>query len=104
MEQRHFQKKKKKKNCQIWSRNSWKSQRILLFKVIDHPHSCTQPPFPSPYLPKIESLGGGGGYKILLERGDKPEKGGLDVEMGRGVVTFFITLQFKHIYCVCWGE
>ena len=29
---------------------------------------------------------------------DKPEKGGVDVEMGGCHV--FITLQFNHIYCV----
>ena len=31
---------------------------------------------------------------FLLERGNKPEKG-VDVEMGEGVATFFITLQFS---------
>ena len=38
---------------------------------------------------------------FLLERGDKPVKGGGggDVEMGGGC-HFFITLQFSHIYCV----
>ena len=33
---------------------------------------------------------------FLLERGDKPEKAGLDVEIG-GVATFFSTLQFRSI-------
>ena len=61
--------------------------------------------------------GGGGGFggfqklshfwrvlKILLERGDNPEKGeGVDVEMGGGGCQFFITLQFNRIYCAC-GE
>ena len=39
---------------------------------------------------------------FLLERGDKPEKGGggVDVEIGGWVATS-ITLQFNHIYCVC---
>ena len=32
----------------------------------------------------------------MLERGDKPEKGGVDVEM-EGVATFFTTLQFSSI-------
>ena len=35
---------------------------------------------------------------FLLERGDKPEKGGVDVEMGGGGwggATFFTTLQFS---------
>ena len=50
-------------------------------------------------LPKIESLMGG--RTFLIERGNKPEKGGVDVEMGGGA-TFFITLQFNDIYCV-WG-
>ena len=49
---------------------------------------------------KIELLGGV--QYFLLERGDKPVKGGeVDVEMG--VCYFFIMLQFNHIYCV-WGE
>ena len=33
--------------------------------------------------------------KILLKREDHPEKG------GGGFATFFITLQFNYIYCVC---
>ena len=43
--------------------------------------------------------------KILLERGDNPEKGeGVDVEMGGGGgCQFFITLQFNRIYCA-YGE
>ena len=53
-------------------------------------------------FPKIESLMGG--RTFLIERGDKPEKGGgVDVEMGGGA-TFFITLQFHHIYSVCVGK
>ena len=45
-----------------------------------------------------------GVQNVLLERGDKPEKGagGLDIEMG-GACHFFITLQFSQVYCV-WGE
>ena len=35
----------------------------------------------------------------MLERGDKPEKGG----WGKGFATFFTTLQFSQIYSVC-GE
>ena len=52
-------------------------------------------------LQKIESLMGG--RTFLIEMGDKPEKGGVDVEMGGGA-TFFITLQFNHIYFVCVGK
>ena len=53
--------------------------------------------------PKTESLGGGGVQNVLLERGDKPVKGegGVDVKIGEGVATVFITLQFNHIYSVC---
>ena len=40
---------------------------------------------------------------LLLERVDKPVKGGGRVDVEMGVATFFITLQFNHIYCV-WGE
>ena len=50
---------------------------------------------------KLSQLGGGV-QNFLLERGDKPEKGGFGVEMGGGA-TFYITLQFNHIYCV-WGK
>ena len=40
-----------------------------------------------------------GVQNFLLERGDKPEKGGGgDAEMGG--CHFFITLHFNHIYCV----
>ena len=49
--------------------------------------------------PKTESLGGGV-QNVLLERGDKPVKGeggGVDVKIGEGVATVFITLQFNHI-------
>ena len=46
---------------------------------------------------------GGGVTKILLERGDNPEKGGgVDVEMGG--CYFFITLMFNCIYCVWQGK
>ena len=42
--------------------------------------------------------------KLFARKGDKPEKGGeggVDVEIGG--CSFFITLQFNHIYsaCVC---
>ena len=40
----------------------------------------------------------GGGTKVFARKGDRK---GVDVEMG--VCHFFITLQPKHIYCVC-GE
>ena len=52
-------------------------------------------------FPKFSHFGGGGGGlpKILLERGDNPEKGGADIEM-RGLPLFFITLQFNCILCV----
>ena len=41
-----------------------------------------------------------GVQNFLLERGDKPVKGGVNVEIGGGGGQFFITLQFNHIYCV----
>ena len=45
----------------------------------------------------------GGVPKILLERGDNPEKGGgIDVEMGG--CYFFSTLMFNCIYCVWQGK
>ena len=55
----------------------------------------------------IESLGGGGRAgvrKFLLEREDKPEKGGgVDVEIGG--CHFFTTLQFSSItFTVCLGK
>ena len=34
--------------------------------------------------------------------GDKSEKGGGGVDVEMGGCHFFITLQFNHIYCVCW--
>ena len=43
--------------------------------------------------------------RVDVERGDKPEKGGVDVGMrGGGSCHFFITLLFNHIYCVCGGK
>ena len=48
--------------------------------------------------PKTESLGGGRVQNVLLERG---EGEGVDVKIGEGVATVFITLQFNHIYSVC---
>ena len=48
-------------------------------------------------LPKFQSLGGLPNF--LLERGNKPEKGGL-IQRWR-VATFFITLQFNQIYSLC---
>ena len=104
MEQRHFQKKKKKKNAKFGQENPGKVSEFYYSRSLITLIVVPNPPSPRPIFQKLSHLEGGGGYKILLERGDKPEKGGLDVEMGRGVVTFFITLQFKHIYCVCWGE
>ena len=40
---------------------------------------------------------------FLLEKRDNPEKegGGVLLMLKWGVATFFITLQFTHIYCVC---
>ena len=95
MEQRHFQKKKKNNFAKFGQENPEKVSKFYYSRSL-----ITLIVVPPPYLPKIESLGG---YRILIERGDKPENGGVDVEMGRGVVTFFITLQFKHIYCVLGG-
>ena len=67
-------------------------------------HSWNPPPPPPPFtggedFPKIESLGGM--PKILLEKGDNPERG-VDVEMGG--CHFFITLQFNCIYYVFRGK
>ena len=40
--------------------------------------------------------------KILLERGDNPEKGWVDVEMGR--LPFFYSFDVQlHLLCVCVG-
>ena len=60
-------------------------------------------------LPKIESLGG---WERRLTKffprkvgeggGGKPEKGGVDVEMG--VATFFITLHFSSITFTVYEE
>ena len=45
-------------------------------------------------------LGGGGGVEnFLLERGDKPEKGGVDVEMGRLPLFYYFTVQ-SYLLCV----
>ena len=50
---------------------------------------------------KLSNLKGGGGYKYLLERGNKLEKGDIAVEMGGGHF-FFTTLQFSSItFTVC---
>ena len=52
-------------------------------------------------LPKIESLGGV--RKFLLERGDKHEKGGVDIEM-RWVATFLLLYSsITFTVCVCGG-
>ena len=44
--------------------------------------------------------------QFLLERGDNPEKGGGRswCRIGGKVGTFFITLQFSYIYCICVGK
>ena len=48
---------------------------------------------------KLSHLGGGV-QNVLLERGDKPEREGVDVEMGG--CHFFITLQCSSItFTVC---
>ena len=44
-------------------------------------------------------VGGWGGPKILLERGDNPEKEGIDGDMGSCHI--FISLQFNIIYYEC---
>ena len=44
----------------------------------------------------------GGLQNFLLEMGDKPEQVEWDWCKNGGVATFFITLQFNHIYCM-WG-
>ena len=53
-------------------------------------------------FPKLSHLGGGGVSKILLKRGDNPEKweGVVDIEMGGGGLPLFVTLQFSCIYCL----
>ena len=48
-------------------------------------------------LPKIESLPGV--PKILLERGDNPEKRGVSVEMGCMPLFYYFTVQL-HLLCV----
>ena len=44
---------------------------------------------------------GRGAQKLLLERGDKPEKGALIQQWGVGGSTSCITLQFNQIHSVC---
>ena len=51
-------------------------------------------------LPKIESLGGRGVPKFLLERGDNPEKGGLMQKQGTATFYYF-TVQLRLL---CMGE
>ena len=59
-------------------------------------------------LPQLFSVGPSKNWvtcgvpKILIERRDNPEKGGVDVEMGG--CHFFITLMFNCIYCVYRGK
>ena len=50
---------------------------------------------------KLVHLGGRGGTKVFARKGDKPEKGVVDVEMGGGRLPLFyyFTVQ-QHIYCV----
>ena len=50
-------------------------------------------------LAKIESLEGGV-QNFLLERRDKPVKGGGGVDVEMEGCHFFITLQLHNIYCV----
>ena len=44
-----------------------------------------------------------GQTQFFARKGDKPEKGGVDVET-EGLPLFFVTLQFNHIYSVCVGK
>ena len=53
------------------------------------------------YLKKIESLGAGV-PKILLERGDNPEKGELMQKWGGFPLFYYFNVQ-QH-YCVWWGK
>ena len=68
------------------------------------------PPLPPPpHYGKPCKGGGIGPFKnwvtwgvrsLLLERGNKPEKGGGGVDVEMGDWHFFINLQFNHIYSV----
>ena len=44
--------------------------------------------------------GGGGGGASLLERGANLEKGGFDIEMGRGLPPFYYFTVPLHLLCV----
>ena len=44
--------------------------------------------------------GGGGGGASLLERGANLEKGGFDIEMGRGLPLFYYFTVPLHLLCV----
>ena len=59
----------------------------------------TPPPLPHHHHQPYKNWVTWGVWHFLLERRDKPLKGGIDVEMvgGEGVATFFTTLQFSLI-------
>ena len=44
--------------------------------------------------------GGGWGQNVLLERGNKPVKGAVDVEMGGLPIFYYFTVQ-SYLLCVC---
>ena len=49
---------------------------------------------------KLSHLWGGGGQNVLLERGNKPVKGAVDVEMGGLPIFYYFTVQ-SYLLCVC---
>ena len=65
-------------------------------------------PLPLTLLPLLKGRGRtfrklGGGQTFLLERGEKPVKRGVDVEMGTGVLPLFVLLYSSvqsHLLCV----
>ena len=66
-------------------------------------HSWNLPPLIKGEEQDLPKIGGGGWQNLLLEKGNKPLKNGVNVVMGgEGVATFYkFTVQFSHIYCVC---
>ena len=81
-----------------------KSQKIIATVWKHSSHSWKSPP------PAIKGAGGvglsnnwvawGGGGASLLERGANLEKGGFDIEMGRGLPLFYYFTVPLHLLCV----
>ena len=91
-----------KSSLQSCSYVATKNGFIEMSITIMRNHSWNPPPLikgEEQDLPKI----GGGWQNLLLEKGNKPLKNGVNVVMGgEGVATFYkFTVQFSHIYCVC---